>query len=587
MTRSHPSRTLYLVLAALLVLLPLLAVLQYRWIGEVSQAERRQLEDHLNQSGFQFADDLTRELFRILVAFQVRGQMDSPDLADTLAQRYDDSAALYPNLVRHVFLVRRTDSGVDLTQLDPEIRTFRPADWPAEFESLREGLSGRIDRFNRPRTWWESANGNPLIPMPILSDRALQFHGRFPRPGEKPDHMPPPPSKFFGWALIELNRKVLLDDVIPTLVTRHFATGPTAEHRVAIIERGTPGTPPQVLYRSDASFSVDDMKTPDLRLMLFRPDLGRSRPGGPSPEFPPKGVPGMRMGMFLPGSWELLVQHRAGSLDSQVAALRHRDLTVSFGILLLLAASVVLVVLSSHRARALAHLRMDFVARVSHELRTPLAIIRSAAYNVANGVVSDEKEVREYASMIQTEGQRLSTMVDQILSFSRTETGRESYDIQPLRVDEVIDHATQTMSGSVRTAGCEITHTIAANLPRVKADERALVECLQNLLANALKYGTSGGVARIEVDARRADPNTVVVTVADNGPGIDAADLPHIFEPFYRGKNARSDTPGSGLGLDLVRRMMQAQGGSVTVESEPGRGARFTLHLTAVPEAVS
>jgi signal transduction histidine kinase len=143
------------------------------------------------------------------------------------------------------------------------------------------------------------------------------------------------------------------------------------------------------------------------------------------------------------------------------------------------------------------------------------------------------------------------------------------------------------MSSAFSQAGCEVEQRIAGNLPKVNADERALAECLHNLLSNALKYGRNETGQRIQIDARRADKNTVVISVADSGPGIESPDLPHIFEPFFRGRNARSDTPGSGLGLNLVRRMMTAQGGRVTVETEAGVGTQFTLHLNAIPEGAA
>src|SRR5262249_6665187 len=189
-------------------------------------------------------------------------------------------------------------------------------------------------------------------------------------------------------------------------------------------------------------------------------------------------------------------------------------------------------------------------------------------------------------SMVQKEGQRLSTMVDQILTFSRTESRADAYDIRPVEVDEIVDRVMSNMSSALTAAGCFVDRKIDADLPRVKADERAFAECLQNLLTTALKYGCSEDAARILLEARR-DPNgSVVVSVADFGPGIDTADLEHIFDPFFRGKNATSELPGSGLGLNLVHRMMNAQGGRVSVESQPGRGTRFTLHLT-VSEATS
>jgi two-component system sensor histidine kinase BaeS len=125
-------------------------------------------------------------------------------------------------------------------------------------------------------------------------------------------------------------------------------------------------------------------------------------------------------------------------------------------------------------------------------------------------------------------------------------------------------------------------------LPTVKADAGAITQCLQNLISNAIKYGRNAGLAHIDVEAEAStDDHTVRISVVDGGPGIDSSDLPLIFEPFFRGKNARSDIPGSGLGLNLVRRLMAGQGGQVTVESKVGEGTRFTLHLPEIVESSS
>ncbi len=581
MRGSRPSRTIYIVLGVLLVLLPLLAVLQYRWIGEVSQADRRRLEEHLNQAGMQFVADFNRELGRVLTTFQVRNPPDSPDLAPWFLQQSEEAAASYPSLIKRVFLMRRTEGGLTLQQFNPQAGELESVEWPPEFKVLHDTFDVRMDSSGRsgpPPQMDPMSGGNPVFPVPARIPMAQPV-----------------------WALVEFNAEVFSQEFLPPVVARHFPETDKAQYRIAILKRGGATAP---IFKSDSSIADDEFAKPDLRLPLFGPDAGRGRPpAGPPPGngFGPGGprpgrgdrARGERRGMAGPpfvgtrggpgpalaGAWELVVRHRSGSLDTAIESLRRRNLAISFGILLLLASSVVLVVISSHRARSLAQLQMDFVARVSHELRTPLAIIRSAAYNVANGVVSDEKEVREYATMVQAEGQRLSTMVDQILSFSRTEKGRGAYDVQALDVSAIIDRVV-----GLHQAGSVIDLDIAANLPRVKADERALTDCLQNLVSNALKYGEANAGKRIKVEARRSDSNTVIISVADSGPGIDAADLPHIFEPFYRGRNARSDTPGSGLGLNLVRRLMTAQGGKVTVESQPSRGARFTLHLAAVVE---
>jgi signal transduction histidine kinase len=626
MTSPRPSRTLYIVLAALLVLLPLLAILQYGWIGQVNQAERRHLEEDLNQSGMRFTSDFDREITRILNTFQVRGTPEREDIADWFAQRYDDSTATYPSLVQRVFLARRSNSDIELLQFDPLSRSLEPVEWPTEFAELKQTIEARLDRSGRQRGGpprGTSISGAPVFIVPGISDLPRSPFGtrnafdprnsfvrgsRGGRPsGSNPGNgtnagMGPGPAPLLGFSVVELNPKILYEDFIPSIVSRHFPSGANAEYRVAIVSGGQNH---RIIYRSEPGFSETEMQRPDLRLPLFNPEpgirprpsasaqqqdfqqRGTNRPGFTGLPGPGAGFAGGMRGLSLAGNWELLVKHRSGSLDAAIASVRNRDLAVAFGILLMLALSVVLAVVSSHRARALAQLQMDFVARVSHELRTPLAIIRSAAYNLATGVVADEQGVREYAAMVQNEGQRLSAMVDQILAFSRTESGREAYDLRAVEVDQIVERAMSNMSASLAAASCAVDRSIAPDLPRVRADERAFTECLQNLLANAIKYGCCESAPRIKVEARRDGGNTVIVSVADSGPGIDGEDLNHIFDPFFRGKNAGSDTPGSGLGLNLVRRMMSAQGGRVTVESEPGRGTRFSLHLSVISEAAS
>ncbi len=591
MKTQRPYRTLYIVLAVLLVLLPLVAVLQYRWIGEVSQADRERLQQTLNRLGMQFAEDFDRELLRVVGTFQFRGSPDSPNLPDWLAQRQEESARVYSGLVQNVYIARPANSTIELLRFDPQLNALQSTDFPTDLQPLRENLLNRFDRGpdrRQPPTIREfSNNGNPVVPIAMSPDGPPRFDG----PGFGRGSRPGPPPGPSGWIVIEFDRKALFDDFIPTLVNRHFAAH-FAEYYLAIVSRANGN----VIYKSAPEIDPNNLAAADLRLSLFNPIFGNEpgggrRGGGPPLQFdngrPQPGGRGPRGFPMALGPWDLLIKHRSGSLDVAIESVRRRNLAISFGILLLLTASVVLVVVSSHRARALAQLQMDFVARVSHELRTPLAIIRSAAYNVANGVVTDEKEVREYATMVQTEGQRLSHMVDQILTFSRTGAGRATYDIKAVRVDEIIENVIVTMSATLSQADCKLDRDVATDLPPVKADESALSECIQNLVSNAVKYGrTPSGVA-IRIGARRETANTVLITVADSGPGIDAEDLPQIFEPFFRGKNARSDMPGSGLGLNLVSRMMDAQGGRITVESESGKGAAFTLHLTVAQEATS
>jgi len=283
--------------------------------------------------------------------------------------------------------------------------------------------------------------------------------------------------------------------------------------------------------------------------------------------------------------WVLLVKHRLGSLERAVEQVRQRNMAISFGILLLLGAGLVTVVISSQRARTLGRLQMEFAAGVSHELRTPLAVIRSAAHNLRRGIVRDKEGVEQYATMVEDEARRLSDMVDQVLLYSETQSGRKKYAVAPVDVNEIIDKAVQNVSSAIDMEKHQLTMQIDPDLPPVKADAAALTQCVQNLLSNAFKYGRRGDAAHIEIFAKKdAGAREVQLSVSDDGSGIDGVDQKHLFEPFYRGVRIGSNVPGNGLGLHLVQRMMQSQGGSVTFtpSGQSGKeGAWFTLHIPA------
>jgi signal transduction histidine kinase len=228
---------------------------------------------------------------------------------------------------------------------------------------------------------------------------------------------------------------------------------------------------------------------------------------------------------------------------------------------------------------------MQFAAGVSHELRTPLSVIQSAAHNLGAGVVRDRQGIEEYAAIVQKEARRLSDMVEQIMTYTETRSGRKRYDTGPIDVEDAVDQAVENTLTAFGEA--QIVKRVAPKLPPVLADAPTLARCIQNLLSNAIKYGSREGRARIEIEARH-DPSsgTVQVIVTDDGPGVPEADVPYLFHAFHRGSNATTTTPGNGLGLHLVQKMMEAQNGSVTYEPVSSGGARFILTLPSVAMTV-
>ncbi|PYS43461.1 MAG: hypothetical protein DMG14_00915 [Acidobacteria bacterium] len=297
---------------------------------------------------------------------------------------------------------------------------------------------------------------------------------------------------------------------------------------------------------------------------------------------PVLGPRGLFQGSLISEPWQLVVKHRAGSLEKAVGETRTRSMVIAFGILLVLGAGLITLVISSQRAHTLGKLQMEFAAGVSHELRTPLAVIRSAAHNLRSGIVRDKQDVEQYATIVQQEARRLSDMVEEVLLYAETQSGRKKYTLEAIDVNEVIERAITNLSPTIDLEQCELTSRIDPDLPPVKADAGALTQCVQNLLSNAFKYGKSGDKAKIDIVAQN-DPGAkeVRVSVIDHGPGIDAADQRQLFEAFYRGRDVGSNVPGNGLGLHLVKRIVQAQGGRVTYSPAPHGGASFTLHIPA------
>lgn len=279
----------------------------------------------------------------------------------------------------------------------------------------------------------------------------------------------------------------------------------------------------------------------------------------------------------------MAVRYRQGSLEAFVTRLRRRNLALSFGVLLLLAMSMAMLVVSTQRAQRLAKLEIDFVACVSHELRTPLAVICSAAQNLTDGVVEAKHQVRQYGSIIGRQGRQLVDLVEQILLFAAGKEGRQHYNLRPVQIAQIIETALVNTAGVIGAAGFTIERKIEPHLPLVMGDASALTQCVQNLISNAVKYG--GESRWMGIRAGIGAGGEVEVVVEDKGIGIDAADLVDIFEPFYRGKGATAARiHGTGLGLTLVKSISKAMGGRVSAKSVLGRGSSFALHLPALTE---
>ncbi len=227
--------------------------------------------------------------------------------------------------------------------------------------------------------------------------------------------------------------------------------------------------------------------------------------------------------------------------------------------------------------RRLEQVRKDFVANVSHELKTPLTSIQGFAETLLAGALDDPENGRRFVEIIRHHALRLSRLTDDLLKLSRIEAGKLEPEYQPVALAELIRGAVEAARPRAEQNRLALDFACPADMPRVLGDANLLREVLQNLLDNAIQYTPPGG--RIDVSAALSD-GSAVVTVADTGIGIPEAEQARIFERFYRVDAARSRELGStGLGLSIVKHIVEWHGGRVGLESAVGRGSRFYFSI--------
>jgi len=647
---------MFVLAAALLGLIVLLATLQYRWLGQISAAERERMQANLSVRTNAFALDFDRELTRAYLTFQVDPLQDTDNLAARVAERHDRwlATSRFPKLLKDVYVIPRgEEAAAALQRFDPATRFLEPVSWPAGFEPIRDHLlqppappavPSTVFVRTMPVIW----EGVPalVVPTPVIMVNASDQPQR---PGITDVKV----TSAMRYTILALDREYLLDEMLPALARQHFRGGgdEAIDYELAVVSNTDKGivfsTSPWFMREAasgaDASAEFFHVRPQEFGAMVsevrrFTSMISQIRGDGVAerragrgagtetqtevrrqlmlPSDAPGGTVTFRdtpsvslllqheKGQMSPADrravegslaavtaarpaaaaprWRLVVKHPSGSLETAVANARRRNLLVSSGILAVLGVSIGFLVVSTRRAQDLARQQMEFVAAVSHELRTPLAVIRSAADNLAEGVVHEDPQVRKYGDLVRGEGRRLSEMVEQILELSGIHSGQRGFALRPVSILPLVHDVVRSSAPLIDEAGLHVEFDIPETLPPVLGDEQALRRVVQNLVGNAIKYGAGGGWIGVR---GRTKGREVQLTVADRGIGIAPADQPHIFEPFYRAPGViEAQIQGAGLGLSLVHRIVEAHGGRISVRSAPGEGSEFTVHLPAASE---
>jgi len=231
------------------------------------------------------------------------------------------------------------------------------------------------------------------------------------------------------------------------------------------------------------------------------------------------------------------------------------------------------------REKEIARMKTDFVSNVSHELKTPLASIKAYTEMLIDGEADDEASRREFYEIIASESERLHRLIENILNISRIESGIVKVVREPTSLTAVAKQVLEVAAPQARAKSIQVVDRLAPVYAQVEADRDMIYQAVMNLVSNAIKYTPPGGTVTVSVTVEETR-NVVVCEVADTGAGIPAEDLPHIFDKFYRVQANRKLAKGTGLGLTLVKHIVETvHDGHLSVTSEPGQGSRFSFEL--------
>jgi len=281
---------------------------------------------------------------------------------------------------------------------------------------------------------------------------------------------------------------------------------------------------------------------------------------------------------FIFTDWVLSLQGKLAVPERWARANFATNVTLSAALAVVLIGGIIFTVRTTVREMKLSAMKNEFVSNVSHELRTPLASIRVFGELMRHGRVSDADKVAEYGAHIETESRRLSQLINNILDFSRIESGQKIYAFESADIEQLVSQTLEAYGVRLRDQGIELDFIGPDEpLPLLALDTSAIDRAIANLLDNAIKYSTNGG--KIEVRLGR-NVSEVVLSVSDRGIGIPADEHDRIFDRFHRVSTGLvHDVKGTGLGLSLVQHIVHAHGGRVRLESELGKGSTFFIHL--------
>jgi signal transduction histidine kinase len=538
------SSTKLIALAFVAVLLPttVLSVIQYRSLVDLEGKTKVAVQENLRQT----LQTITRKVEDKMkyTAGKALDPIDRMDLERASLEEikcyFDTVKGKYPE-IDQVFISYRCQSNgkqfalfntpegprrIDQSQFkdNPDVNFAMKA-----YDSAR--LSRTHDDSKRDYLFWQvscCAAG--------AFNKGHQYQEFVFHPLECPDS-----GESLGFAGLTLNTEYVKQNILPTLV-------PAALHNCDIDTQNTDLALAIVdehkskLYATTADMSDDAVK------LAF------------SPVFP---------------RWDLALGYKDTTVEALARDNFQKNLMLTVFVFSLLVLGILLTLRATAREMRLAQAKSTFVSNVSHELKTPLALIRLFAETLELGRVKSSEKAQEYYRIINNESRRLTQLINNILDFSKIEAGRKEYQFEDSDVSEVVEDVIRSYEYQIVNAGFTLKADIKQDLPAAQIDRDAISQAVLNLVNNAVKYSDEEKEVAVRV---YACDRWVAIEVADRGIGIPRSEQEKIFEKFYRVSTGLvHDTKGSGLGLALVKHIIDAHRGQILVESAPGKGSRFTI----------
>src|SRR5215470_3106347 len=487
-------------LSGVVVLLGVLAFLQFRWTNEATAASEMRIGAELESLMMKWHGDLYGEFSAICTAMQVGPDSGARDTWNDYLERYVEwNSALppetLPNVYRNPDLIQNVyiwDTNLDtqprLFRLNTDSKKIESVPVPDNLQILLSRLRAHSTSFSTSLRVWElPAQAGPASPAPAsgpnspaastntgwLFDENVPaiVHPIFQRDGRSLNSQSP-----VDWMVIVLDLNAIRRRILPQLAMRYFGGLEGLEYKVAVMAAGDN---PELIYSSDPAFGTADIATSDASLNIFgspndaiqdhvrRPSHTRSLQSMdwhdlsgsvwfPVIEYEAHASP-----------WIFAIQHRGETLKDGISRVRQKNFAVSGFLLLLLTLNIALLTMAGVRAQKFNKLQMDFVASVSHELRTPLTAIFSAAENIHDGVIRDRSALVDYGSLVMGKSRQLMDYVDRILLFASIRSGKDRYNIRPLQVSAILEQVRKNIASLIIEESRVIEEDIEPYLPSV------------------------------------------------------------------------------------------------------------------------